>query len=245
MIQKNSLTINISKTKTMVFGTRQKVKRANKTVIKLGNAVLKQVPSYKYLGLILDSTLNYNMHVNQVIRTVLHKLMLLSKMKKYLKDNTALNIFKAMVLPYFDYADVIFDKALNKDIDKLQKLQNKCLRLCLGKDRRHGTDMTHKLAKVPFLKDRRGAHVLNFMYTRKSNVSLLNNREIRTRAHDAPLFEVTVPRCETFKRSVGYFGATSWNNLPAKSRNIKSYREFKQAQRVNMMIPLEQIQAVR
>ena len=64
----------------------------------------------KYLGVILDSTLNYNLHVNQVIRTVLHKLTLLSKMKKYLRDDTALNIYKAMLLPYFDYADVIFDR---------------------------------------------------------------------------------------------------------------------------------------
>ena len=82
----NSLTINICKTKTMAFGSRQKVKRAKGGTIRLGGEGLKQVPSYKYLGLILDSTLNYNLHVNQVIRTVLHKLMLLSKMKKYLRD---------------------------------------------------------------------------------------------------------------------------------------------------------------
>ena len=78
----NSLISNIIKTKTMAFGSRQKVKKARKTEIRLGGENLKHVPSYKYLGLILDSTLNYNLHVNQVIHTVLHKLMLLSKMKK-------------------------------------------------------------------------------------------------------------------------------------------------------------------
>ena len=95
-----------------------------------------------------------------------------------------------MVLPYFDYAYVIFDRALYKDIDKLQRLQNRCLKICMGKDRRFGMDAVHKLANVPFLKDRRRAHVMNFMYGRKSNVHLLNRREIRTRAHDAPLFNV-------------------------------------------------------
>ena len=90
----------------------------------------------------------------------------------------------------------------------------------MGKNRRFSSKVIHKLTNVPFLKDRREAHVLNFMYTRKGDVSLLNDREIRTRAHNAPLFEVKIPRCEAFKRSVGYFGAVSWNNLPPITGNI-------------------------
>ena len=46
------------------------------------------------------------------------------------------------------------------------------------------------------------------MYIRKSKVHLLNNRKIRTRAHDAPLFETSIPRCEAYRHSVGYSGAT-------------------------------------
>ena len=102
--------------------------------------------------------------------------------------------------------------------------------------------MIHKLTNVPFLKDRREAHVLNFMYTRKGNVNLLNNREIRTRAHDAPLFEVKIPRSEAFKRSIGYFGAVSWNNLPPKTRNIGDFLAFKHAQTIKMLSPLTRIQ---
>ena len=46
--ESNALTINISKTKIVAFGSRQKVKRAKNSEIKLGGEVLKQVPSYKY-----------------------------------------------------------------------------------------------------------------------------------------------------------------------------------------------------
>ena len=120
---------------------------------------------------------------------------LLAKLKKYLCDDTAILIYKTMLLPYFDYADIIFCKANQKDLGKLQTLQNKCLRICMGKERRFNTDRAHKLSNVPFLKDRRDAHVCNFMYKRKNKVGLLNKREIRTRAHDAPLFYVPVPRC--------------------------------------------------
>ena len=105
----------------MAFGGRHNAKKAKNVSVKLGSERLQQVPSYKYLGMLLDSTLNYNLYFNQVIHTVLHKLLLLTKMKKYFRDDTATCIYKSMLLPYLDCADAIFDGALNKDISKLQK----------------------------------------------------------------------------------------------------------------------------
>ena len=162
-------------------------------------------------------------------------------MRMYLNEEVATLIYKSMLLPYFDYADVLFHKASAKEIGKFQTLKNKCLRICLCKDRRFSTEGSHKLANVPFLKDRRAAHINNFMYIRKKNKVLLNNKEIRTRAHDAPLFNVITPRCESFKRSVGYFGATEWNNLSVNIRNIDNFLAFKQQQKGKMLEPLSLI----
>ena len=237
----NQLTINIKKTKTMVFGSRHRVKKAGHIDIVIDNESLQHVPSYKYLGLTLDSTLNYNQHIQSVIRLVLHKLHLLSKLKRYMNDNVAVCIYKSMLLPYFDYADVIYNNANSTDLDKLQRLQNRCLRVCLGRERRFSTDAAHKLARVPFLKNRRVAHTLNFMYKRKERKELLNLTQIRTRAHDAPLFKVKIPRYESFKRSVGYSGSVLWNNLAPDSRNIDTYLKFKNLQKNNMLSPLDLI----
>ena len=128
----NKLTINTNKSKLMVFGSRSRVKKAKHVKIKLAGDLLKKVPSYKYLGVVLDPTLNYNHHVSYVIKTVLYKLRLLGKVKKYLNDNVALEIYKSMLLPYFDYADVIFHGSNSGSLDKLQRLQNRCLRLCMA-----------------------------------------------------------------------------------------------------------------
>ena len=146
-----------------------------------------------------------------------------------------------MYIPYLDYADIIFSKANSNVLDKLQTLQNKCLKICLGHNRRFSTDQVHKQSDIPFLSDRRNAHTLNFMYLRKSNRALLNTREIRTRAHDAPLFMVTVPRCEAFKRSVAYFGPGKWNDLAPNVCNRDSYVSFKYKQKLKMKEPLGRI----
>ena len=73
-----------------------------------------------------------------------------------------------MLLPYFDYADVIYHKSNSTDLNKLQRLQNRCLRICMGFDRMYSVDRAHKLTDVPFLIDRRKAHVLNFMFKREA-----------------------------------------------------------------------------
>ena len=157
----NKLTINTKKPKLMVFGSRSKVKRAKNIKIKLAGDRLKKVPTYKYLGLVLDSTLNYNHHISYVIRTVLYKLMMLAKLKKYMNDDVALQIYRSMLLPYLDYADVIFYKSNSGDLEKLQRLQNRCLRLCCSRVRNANSDRLHKLNAIPFLKDRRKTHLLN------------------------------------------------------------------------------------
>ena len=235
----NALTINTKKTKLMAFGSRSKVKKCNGTSILLNGDKIKLVPSYKYLGVTLDQTLNYNAHISSTLKVIQHKIALLSKVRRYLNNEVAIQIYKSMILPYFDYADVVYVKANTTELDKLQRLQNKCLKICQGHDKLYGTNRAHIEARVPFLKERRRAHTLNFMYKRKADKpALLNNREIRTRAHDAPLFNVNVPRCEAFKRSVGYFGSVLWNELTPKIRNTNSYLEFKLKQKKEMILTL-------
>ena len=95
---------------------------------------------------------------------VSYKMTLLGKLRKYLNNEVALLLYKSMILPYFDYADVIFHRANVKETGMLQILQNKCLRICLSKDRRFSKSGSHKLADTAFLKDRREAHVNNFMF---------------------------------------------------------------------------------
>ena len=237
----NKLSVNTKKTKLMVFASRSRVKKAKNVKVYMQGNLLKKVPTFKYLGLSLDPTLNYNNHLSLVIRTVLYKLTLLTKVNQYLNKSTALQIYKSMILPYLDYADVIFHKANVTMLDKLQRLQNKCLKICAGFNRFHNTDQLHKTLQTPFLIDRRKAHVLNFMYNRKSKIELLNNREIRTRAHDGPLFNVQIPRCEAFKRSVGYFGSVEWNDLPPEVRNREPFLVFKYFNKKEMHKPLELI----
>ena len=132
-----------------------------------------------------------------------------------------------MILPYIDYADIVYDKANCTELEKLQRMQNRCIKTCLCADKRTSTDLIHSIAKTPKLEFRRKVHLPNFMYKKLCNISLLDVKPINTRSRVAPLFNVVFPNTLAFMRSVQYNGALEWNNLSPDIRNVEQLLSFK------------------
>ena len=231
----NKLTVNPSKTKMMAFGTGHSIKKSKRCQLYLGGERIQRVATYKYLDFTLDSTLSFKNQIADIIQKVMHKKILLSRMMPFLNKNTALSIYKMMILPYFDYCDIIYHTACASDLDKLHRLQNKCLKTCLGLNRLHETKAVLSMAKCAYLGSRRSAHVCNFMFKRLNRNSLLDLRDIPTCQHDAPLFTIMHPNNEAFKRSVQFAGSTIWNELPVDTRLIDNYHVFKMQQKKLML----------
>ena len=100
--------MNIKKTKGMFFGTKKMIKETNLSNIKLGNDELQYVNKFSYLGIKLDNTLNFEVHAKQTFHRISNKIRILAKIRKYINQRQALNIYKSKVLPYFDYGDVLY-----------------------------------------------------------------------------------------------------------------------------------------
>ena len=49
-------------------------------------------------------------------------------MRQYIKTDTALTIYKQMIIPLFDYADFMVEGASKVKIAKLEKLQEKAVK---------------------------------------------------------------------------------------------------------------------
>ena len=115
-------------------------------------------------------------------------------------------------------------------LGKLQKLQDKCLRICLGIVDKCSSDTLHNRAHVAKLEDRRKVHVNNFMFKRKEKklgLAIQDENLTQTRIRAAPSFSLAKPSNELYKRSVCYYGAQQWNQLPGELRRLDSYVPFK------------------
>ena len=131
----NKLTINTKKTKTMTFGTGkltpQQTKRTQNVRFILNEQVLGLVESYKYLCVTLDKNINFQKHVKSIIKTFSYKIYLLSKIGPFLTEKAAVLICKSMELPYIDYGDTVYFSCTKDLLNRLQRMQNRALKLFL------------------------------------------------------------------------------------------------------------------
>ena len=170
----NKLTINAKKTKHVIFGTKAMIKKADKDRLIYDNVLLVRETTYKYLGVTLDATLSMSKHISNITQQISHKVYVLGKIRKYINNQAALTIYKTMILLYFDYGDIFYMNANEQLLNKLQVLQNKCLRTCLNLPPRSSTLCLHREANVANIKIRRRWHLRNFMFRMKENESLVD-----------------------------------------------------------------------
>ena len=232
----NKVTINSKKTKYCIYGMRSNVKhsKAQDTILSLNNNILDRVSSYKYLGFILDEHLNYNKHILEMCNLVNHKLYLLSRIRKYITTEASIVIFKTMVMSVIEYGDIIYAGTSNRNLDKINKLFYRGLRICMGAEVHYSKEELQIECRISPLMKRRDLHLLLFMHKQQNIENLLKISNIATRLHNAPVFWQYKPINEKVRLNPIYRGALLWNGLPADIRNM-NFNDFKTKMKKDMM----------
>ena len=92
---RNELTMNLDKTKYQIFpkNTHVNLKELSENcIIKVGQASLKEVKLYKYLGVEIDNLLTMKQHANNLTKLGSYKM--LRHVRKMITMQAALMIFK-------------------------------------------------------------------------------------------------------------------------------------------------------
>ncbi|XP_062714697.1 uncharacterized protein LOC134291220 [Aedes albopictus] len=124
---KEGLNVNPSKTTVVPFTRKRQISITN---LKLKGTLLELSSTVKYLGIHLDSKLNWNLHLEQVIGKATNALWISKKTfgKKWgLKPKMIYWIYTAIVRPRVTYASLIWwpktnEKLAQKKLEKLQRL---------------------------------------------------------------------------------------------------------------------------
>ena len=166
------------------------------------------------------------------INTINFKFYLLSKIRRYLNDKCALTIYKSIVIPYFDYADIIYICIrIIQTLKKLDRAHLRGLRICLKVQGKVEDVDIYNMGNISSLENRRNiVHSKNYMYKNK-NKCIVSKEGIITRAKQGPLFNIIKPNCKSYKRSIYYSGASDWNNLDPALRNLDNIFLFKRSQK--------------
>ena len=126
----NKLNINVTKTEYMLIAFKHRITNLIQPLsIQLENDQVKRVTASKTLGMYIDEDLSWDEHVDYVARKIWSAIGGLKQVRPFVKQETLFTIYKSLILPHFDYSDVLWDM-LNKGLaQRLQKLPNRSARV--------------------------------------------------------------------------------------------------------------------
>ena len=130
----NKLSIHFGedKTKSILFGSKHKIKKSKPLNIQYNDIKIKQYSKVTYLGRIFEETLSGESMAIHIIKKVNSRLRFLYRQNRFLNFPLRRLLCYAMIQPYFGYACNARYPNINKKLKiRLQAAQNKCIGFCL------------------------------------------------------------------------------------------------------------------
>jgi hypothetical protein len=147
--------INGGKTQAM-FITRRRTKQLPPRTINIFGAKVEWTRAVKYLGVVIDKGLTFKEHIDYVTQRANNAIRvlysLLNRNSKLDVDNKLL-IYKLAIRPILTYGLPALKGIAPTQIKRLQVIQNKSIKMALGRAWYTRTEEIHRKSKIPLMAD--------------------------------------------------------------------------------------------
>ena len=227
---RNKLSLNLSKTKCMVFGNRQIPADIQLTI---DNIKIERVYENKFLGVILDHRLCWKPHAEHVSKKMAKSFTIINRAKHLLNPNSLHTLYCAMILPYLNYCSEVWGNTHKTTLNALTILQKRAVRVINNAGYRDHTHTLFLQSHLLKFKDMVDFKTLQIMYKARHNQLPAN---VRNKFLDKeggynlrrPLnFKKPVTRTHLKTRSISSYGVTLWNELEDELKICKNITQFK------------------
>ena len=97
----NKLSLNIKKTKYMVFHTNQR--RVLYPKLYLNLMEIERVTQFNFLGIVLSSNIKWNKHTDYVSKNISRAIGVMYRLKHIYHHAVLLTLYQAIIYPHFNY----------------------------------------------------------------------------------------------------------------------------------------------
>jgi len=195
--------------------------------------VLQHETSVKYLGVTISSGLRWGQHINNICSKANRTLGFLKRNLKIGSLSIKERAYKALIRPSLEFASTVWDPYTKKNTSKIEAVQRRAARFCLGKF--HNTSSVNTMLerlKWQTLETRRKIARLTMFFKISNGLVNISNLNLtaptrRSRHHHSKTFQV--PSSRTDYRKFSYFPRTipDWNGLPEAIVSAPSLGCFK------------------
>ena len=201
--------------------------------VNIGNEVIESTDTVELLGLKIDNKLKFNEHVTNLYIKGNQKLHALARISKYLSQDKLKIIMKTFIQSQFNYCPLVWmfhSRTLN---NKINKLQERALRLVYKKDNLTFAELLD-LDNSVTVHQRNLQKLATEMYKAQNQISpipmqqLFKEQDISHDLRNTRSWEVTKVRTVCYgTETVRYRGPQIWELLPIGIKETKSLEEFK------------------
>ena len=161
----------------------------------------------------------------------------LKRLKNFLPTNLKKILVETLVIPHFDYCDVLLTDLNCGLTEKLQRVHNMCIRYIFNI--RKYDHVSPSFQELTWLRlcDRRKMHslILLFKILHTSIPSYLasrfhflsSNHNLNTRSHHNLLLNIPQHKTSHYSTSYSVSTARYWNSLPQEIRGCRTLESFK------------------
>ena len=231
-IYANKLSLNIQKTKVMLFSNSLDSLPSN---ISFDTSPLEEVSSFKFLGVCVDNKLSWKSHIENICKIISRNIGVMNRLKYYLPSSALLTLYSSMILPYLNYGILAWGNTYQTLLDKLFLLQKKALRIVFNLHPREHTEalfFDHKILKI---KDLYVFQLGQFMFNYNVNFlpKIFHDLFYRnSHVHNYPTrrsdeFHLPLMRTAHAQNTFLYTGPTLWNNLDNSLKDSPKFVTFK------------------
>ena len=206
--------------------------------------------NFKYLGLLFDSTLSWNHHIDKLASKISQRIGIISRASRYVTPGIANTLYKALVLPIIHYGDVIWSKGNQGNLKRIQRMQNRAGRTILKCHRRTHIEDIHNRLGWLYCKQRIEMNKCIMVgkcifgqvpvYLRNIFIPADNIHRHNTRNSSQGSLYIHSTNSESSKSKFSYEGAVLWNSLPDVLTNLSTFKEFKQKCKHHFMSKITQ-----
>lgn len=182
------------------------------------------VKEIKYLGIYIDSHLNWNSHINYIIKKLQYVLYKFQYLKKILSVPQLKVLYHALVESHINYGIIAWGGVSKTNLNPLNILQKRFLKIILSKEPTYPSTLLYSEAQV-FSARQLYFYNLNLRYHCTKSVSTLPTYQYTTRQkdrHRIPFMTKSIGQ-----RSFHFLAPRTYNSLPKEIRNIKISYIFK------------------
>lgn len=228
----NKLSLNIKKTRYMIFGKRDKHLDIQ-TEVEIDGVKLERVYENIFLGVIIDHNLCWKPHIKYVRSKLSRTIGILCKTRHILNYKSLYTLYCTLVLPYLTYCAEVWGNTYKSTLHTICVMQKRAIRIVHNVGYHEHTNVLFLKSRALKFRDLVDCKTAQFLYKAKHNLlpgriqKMFGEREGGYNLRGRGKLKQPFARTTLKSMCISICGVKLWNSLPEDIKDSKNVAHLK------------------